>query len=239
MLAYFFGEGWQNPALRAVLEHSRQVRERRIFEFVAKLNELGVPLKLEDVTNGSNGGTLGRPHVAMALLKRGFVSSVEEAFERFLRRGRPAYIERHRMTVAETIGHVKRAGGLSVLAHPGLNKVDEHIPNMVAQGLDGLEVWHSRHSASQSEHYLKIVERFGLLATGGSDCHGASRGAALLGTVRLPYERVGAMKQRAASRAVQGPPGPAQLPDRKSPGGSQETSGTQEAARSGDLRRTE
>ena len=136
----------------------------------------------------------------MALVKRGFCSSTEEAFNRFLKRGKPAFVERHRMTAAEAIGHIKRAGGVAVLAHPALNKVDEHIPNMVQQGLDGLEVWHSRQSPAQSEHYLRIAERLDLLATGGSDCHGAVNGHALLGSVKLPYERVEALKARAAIR---------------------------------------
>jgi 3',5'-nucleoside bisphosphate phosphatase len=201
MLGYFLGDGWQNPQLLAVLEHSKRVRARRISEFVVKLNELGIALKLEDVLACSDCGTTGRPHVAMALMKRGFVSSVDEAFDRFLRRGKPAYVERYRMSVAEAIGHIKRAGGLSVLSHPGLNKVDEHIPNMVEQGLDGLEVWHSNHSATQSEHYLRMTERFGLLATGGSDCHGMVGGKMLLGSVKLPYARVEALKQRAAQQS--------------------------------------
>jgi len=197
MLGYFFYDDWRNPDLHTVLEHSKRIRERRIGEFVVKLNELGIALKPEDVLACSDCGTLGRPHVAMALMKRGFVSSVDEAFDRFLRRGKPAYVERHRMLAAETIGHIKRAGGLAVLAHPGLNRVDEHIRNMVDQGLDGLEVWHSRHTASQTENYLKLTGRFGLLATGGSDCHGPARGEPMLGTIKVPYDRVEAMKQRA------------------------------------------
>jgi predicted metal-dependent phosphoesterase TrpH len=201
MLGYFFGDDWKNPQLHAVLEHSKRIRERRIGEFVVKLNELGIALKTEDVLACSDCGTIGRPHVAMALVKHGFVSSVDEAFDRFLRRGKPAYVERHRMLAAETIGHIKRAGGLAVLAHPGLNKVDQRIPNMIDQGLDGLEVWHSRHTTSQSEHYLEMAGRFGLLATGGSDCHGIVGGKMLLGTVKLPYERVEALKQRAAQRS--------------------------------------
>jgi predicted metal-dependent phosphoesterase TrpH len=198
LLGYFFSNSWQDSQLRAVLEHSKRVREQRVHEFVARLNSLGIPLKVDDVLSCSDCGTLGRPHVAMALVKRGFCSSTEEAFNRFLKRGKPAFVERYRMTAAEAIGHIKRAGGVAVMAHPALNKVDEHIPNMVQQGLDGLEVWHSRQSAPQSEHYLRMTERFGLLATGGSDCHGAVNGHALIGTVKLPYDRIDALKERAA-----------------------------------------
>lgn len=201
MLAYFLGDDWQNPQFRTVMDHSTRVREQRIEEFVVKLNELGVPLALADVTACSDCGTLGRPHVAMALQKRGFVTSVEEAFDRFLKRGKPGYVERYRMTAAETIGHIKRAGGVAVVAHPGLNRVDDRIREMVDQGLDGLEVWYSRHSAAQTDRYLRMTEELGLLATGGSDCHGAVRGEPLLGIIKLPYERVEALKERVHASA--------------------------------------
>jgi predicted metal-dependent phosphoesterase TrpH len=152
----------------------------------------------------------------MALQKRGYVSSVDEAFTRFLKRGKPAYVERYRMEVAETIGHIKRAGGVAVIAHPGLNDLDEQLRDMVDQGMGGMEVWHSRHSAAQSKHYLQMAETLGVCATGGSDCHGSGRDGMLLGRIKLPYERVEALKQRsqgvvrAASRGR--PSGQAQGP---------------------------
>ncbi len=196
MLAYLFGDTWRDTNLRAVLDHATRVREQRVEQFVSKLNELGVPLTLADVRACSDCGTVGRPHVAMALQKRGFVSSVDEAFTRFLKRGKPAYVERYRMEVAETIGHIKRAGGVAVIAHPGLNDLDDHFRDMVDQGMGGMEVWHSRHSAAQSKHYLQMAETLGVCATGGSDCHGSGRDGMLLGRIKLPYERVEALKQR-------------------------------------------
>ena len=198
LLGYLFGDTWRNESLRAVLDHSKRVREQRVAQFVAKFNELGIPLTVQDVQSCSDCGTTGRPHVALALQKRGFVSSVDEAFDRFLKRGRPAFVERYRMTSGEAIGHIKRAGGVAVLAHPALNRVDPQLPNMADQGLDGLEVWHSRHSPAQVEHYLVLAKRLGLLTTGGSDCHGTVRGQALLGTIKLPYEHVEALKERAS-----------------------------------------
>lgn len=205
MLGYFFGDGWQSPALRAVLDHATQIREHRVEEFVTRLNELGMPLTLDDVKACSDCGTFGRPHVAMALQRRGFVRNSEEAFERFLKRGRPGFVERYRMTAAETIGHIKRAGGVAVLAHPALNRVDNRIPELVEQGLDGLEVWHAKHYKSQCDHYLAMTERLGLVATGGSDCHGSVRGQ-ILGTVKLPYERVEALRQRSSLAAAKPQP---------------------------------
>jgi predicted metal-dependent phosphoesterase TrpH len=198
MLGYFFADAWKNDNLRAVLEHSKQVREKRIEQFVGKLNEVGVPLTLDDVRSWSQCGTFGRPHLARALVARGFATSTEDAFERFLKRGRPAFVERYRMTTAEAINHIKRAGGVAVLAHPALNKVDTHIANMIAQGLDGVEAWHSRQNPAQTQHYLKLAERFGIIAIGGSDCHGEVGGKALLGSVKVPYDRVEALKERAS-----------------------------------------
>jgi 3',5'-nucleoside bisphosphate phosphatase len=194
MLAYLFGDSWRDANLRAVLDHATKVRQQRVEQFVAKLNELGIALTVEDVRACSDCGTVGRPHVAMALKKRGYVSSTDEAFTRFLKRGKPAYVERQRMPASETIAHIKRAGGVAVLAHPGLNNLDDDIPLMVEQGLGGIEVWHSRHSAGQSKHYLQVAETLGICATGGSDCHGTGRDGMLLGRIKLPYERVEALK---------------------------------------------
>jgi 3',5'-nucleoside bisphosphate phosphatase len=196
MLGYLFGESWRDPNLRAVLDHATRVRKQRIEQFVDKLNGLGVALTVDDVYACSDCGTVGRPHVAMALQKRGVVASVDEAFTRFLKRGKPAYVERHRMDTAETIGHIKRAGGVAVLAHPGLNNLDKRIREMVDQGLGGIEVWHTRHSPSQTKHYLEMADALGVCATGGSDCHGPVRDGVLLGKIKLPYERVEALKQR-------------------------------------------
>ncbi|MCG3148066.1 MAG: 5'-3' exoribonuclease [Verrucomicrobiae bacterium] len=197
LLAYLPGATWQDPALTAVLNHSKQIREKRIGEMVTRINDLGIPVTEAEVLACSDCGTLGRPHMAMALVKRGVVKTSDEAFERFLKRGKPGFVDRYRMTTAEAIGHVKRAGGVAVLAHPALNKVDEHLAELAQQGLGGLEIWHTRHSPGQTEHYRRLAARLGLIVTGGSDCHGTVRGRALIGTVQVPYECVDAIKAAA------------------------------------------
>jgi 3',5'-nucleoside bisphosphate phosphatase len=202
MLAYLFGDSWRDPNLRDVLCHAARVRDERAEQFVKKLNGLGIGLTMEDVRAGSECGTVGRMHVAMALLKRGVVTSTDEAFARFLRRGRPAYVERYRMETTETIAHVNRAGGVAVIAHPGLNTLDDHLAEMVSQGMAGIEVWHTRHSPAQVDRYLRLAGDLGVCATGGSDCHGSGREGMLLGRVKLPYERVEALKQRAKHGAA-------------------------------------
>ncbi len=200
MLGYFFGDAWKDRALRAVLDHAKRIRQQRAEQFVVKLNELGIKLTLADVAECSDCGTIGRPHVAMALVRRKIVGSVEEAFERFLKRGKPGYVERYRMSAAEAIGHITRAGGVAALAHPGLNRLDNRIHDLRDQGMAGLEVWHSRHSDALSARYLKLAGELGLLPTGGSDCHGPSRNGPLLGSVTVPMERVEALRERALAR---------------------------------------
>ncbi len=201
LLAYLFGDSWRDASLRKVLDHAALVRRQRVEQFVSKLNELGVALTIKDVYACSDCGTVGRPHVARALVNRGHVSSVDEAFIRFLKRGKPAFVERYRMEAAETIGHIKRAGGLAVVAHPGLNNLDGRIHEMIDQGMDGIEVWHTRHSHAQVKHYLQMTESLGMCATGGSDCHGSARSGMLLGKIQLPYERVKALKALARTKA--------------------------------------
>lgn len=200
MLGYLFGDTWKDKSLRAVLDHAKRIRQLRAEQFVVKLNELGIKLTLADVEECSDCGTVGRPHVAMALVRRKVVGSVEEAFERFLKRGKPGYVERYRMSAAEAIGHITRAGGLAALAHPGLYRLDNRLRDLRDQGMAGLEVWHSRHSDTLSARYLALAGELGLLPTGGSDCHGPARNGPLLGSVTIPMERVEALRERALAR---------------------------------------
>ena len=93
---------------------------------------------------------------------------------------------------------IHQAEGVAVLAHPGLNRTDQVIPSMVEAGLDGIECFHTKHSTATSEHYLELADRFHLLVTGGSDCHGMSKGKPLIGTVRVPYQHVEMLRARAA-----------------------------------------
>lgn len=176
------------------------VRQNRIREMVARLNQLNIPLEAEVVFRLANCRAPGRPHVARALVEAGFCGSLDEAFERFLKKSRPAWVPKFKMSAAHAIELLHQAGGLAVMAHPGLNRSDEVIPAMVDAGLDGIECFHTKHSPATSSHYLNLAQRFQLLVTGGSDCHGASKGKPVMGSVKLPYRYVEALKQRAANR---------------------------------------
>jgi 3',5'-nucleoside bisphosphate phosphatase len=198
VLAYFVDT--QNQALLARIAGFQAVRQNRIHEMVAALNQLGIPLKAEAVFALANCKSPGRPHVARALVKEKFVRSLDEAFERYLKKGRAAWVPKTKMSALESIELIHQAGGLAAMAHPGLNRTDEIIPDLVAAGLDGIECFHTKHSTAMSERYLAIAEKYHLLVTGGSDCHGFSKAKPLIGSVRLPYEYVEKMKAAVSGR---------------------------------------
>jgi len=180
----------QNPKLVGEIAKFQQVRQQRIREMVARINELNIPLSPDDVFALANCRSPGRPHVARALVKARLCGTLDEAFERFLKKGRPAWVPKAKMSALEAVELIHQAGGLAVMAHPGLNKTDESIPELVAVGLDGIECFHTKHSAVTAERYQKIAQEHGLLITGGSDCHGLSKGKPLIGTVKLDYRHV-------------------------------------------------
>ncbi len=187
----------QNEKLLSEIAKFQAVRQNRIHEMVALINRLNVPLKVESVFALANCKSPGRPHVARAMVKAGLVGSLDEAFERFLKKNRPAWVPKAKMSALEAIELVHQAGGLAVMAHPGLNRTDDVIPVLVEAGLDGIECFHTKHSTITSERYLEMADKYHLLITGGSDCHGFSKGKPLIGNVKLPYEHVEKLKSRA------------------------------------------
>lgn len=195
-----YGMAIDNPLLLSELAHFQQVRQNRIREMVARLNSIGVPLAEEAVFALANCRAPGRPHVARALVQAGYCLSLDEAFERYLKKQRRAWVPKFKMSARQAIDLIHQAGGVAVVAHPGLNKVDGIIPDLVASGLDGLECFHTKHSQNTSDHYLAVAHHYRLLTTGGSDCHGMSKGKPLLGTVKVPMEHFVALRQRLAQR---------------------------------------
>jgi hypothetical protein len=191
---------WQDPEFCRQMKHFQSVRRERVERMVVRLNELGVPITLDQITRESVRGSLGRPHVARALCTMGFVSSTQEAFSRFLGRGKPACVPKWKPTVTQVAQIIRDAGGVSVLAHPGLAGVDDRIEDLKNLGIRGLEVFHTSHSAEQRVRYQKIAEQMGLVITGGSDCHGQSKGKATLGLVKLSYEYVEKLREAAGSQ---------------------------------------
>jgi 3',5'-nucleoside bisphosphate phosphatase len=198
LLGYFLDLG--NQKLLSEVARFQAVRQNRIREMVEKLNRLNVPLQAESVFRIASCRSPGRPHVARALVQEGFCGSLDEAFERFLKVNRPAWVPKCKMSALEAIALVHQAGGVAVMAHPGLNRTDEVIPELVAAGLDGIECFHSKHSTSTIRHYIEMADQYQLLVTGGSDCHGMNKGKPLVGSIKLPYEHVVKLRQRASER---------------------------------------
>lgn len=190
---------WLNASdgpLMEALARARRVRVDRIAEMVARLNRRGVALRVESVFEIAKCQSPGRPHVARALVANGFCRNFDEAFQKYLKKGRPAWVPKAKMEARRGIQLIHGAGGVAVLAHPGLYRVDALIPRVAAEGLDGLECWHSKHSAEASEHFLQIAQQLNLAPTGGSDCHGFAKSEPLIGRVKLPYARVEALRAR-------------------------------------------
>ncbi len=198
LLGYFLDT--EHPRLLTELAKFQEVRQNRIREMCARLNSLGLALPAEAVFKIANCRSPGRPHVGRALVQAGLCATQDEAFERFLKRGKPAWVPKFKMSAAEAIELIHQAGGLAVMAHPGLNRTDEVIPYLVAMGMDGLECFHTRHSTSQGQHYSLLAEQQGLLITGGSDCHGMNKGKPLIGSMKLPLDYVAKMKAKIAAR---------------------------------------
>ncbi len=198
ILAYFVDP--QNAQLLREIAKFQVVRQERIREMVARINALGVKLNADEVFALANCKSPGRPHVARTLVRNGQCRTLDEAFERFLKKGRPAWVPKSKMSALEAIQLIHQANGLAVMAHPGLNRSDESIPDLVAAGLDGIECFHTKHPPATSQHYLAIAAKHKLLVTGGSDCHGMSKGKPLIGTVRLAREHFDKMKAAAAAR---------------------------------------
>jgi predicted metal-dependent phosphoesterase TrpH len=162
-----------SDALRRFEDLLAEKRRVRMGEIIQKLAALGVPLAPDEIERFSGGKTLGRPHVARAMVERGVVGSVKEAFDRFLGEGRPAYVGRYRLTAQEAIDLVRGAGGCATLAHPGVNRIERgDLERLKGWGLAGLETYHPDHHPSLREKYLKLARELDLVPTAGSDFHG-------------------------------------------------------------------
>ena len=170
ILGYFI-DLEHEPLLRA-MEKVRGGRYSRAEEMVRRLRELGVEITMDDVLAEAGDGAIGRPHVARALVKLGVVRDGQEAFDKYLKRGKPAYVPRYKLSPEEAVHLIVDAGGLPVFAHPGLARRDDMIDALIPEGLRGIEAYHTEHSPTQTQKYINMAKRRGLYVTGGSDSHG-------------------------------------------------------------------
>ena len=187
-----------DPKLNQTLEKLQQARKNRNPTIINRLNELGISISLDEVRKEAGEGQLGRPHIAQLMVKKGEVASIDEAFDRFLGTGKPAYVDKQRVDCFKAIDIILNAGGVPVLAHPGLlnyskeNQFDELIGNLKNAGIQGLEVYYSEHTPDQTRLFAELAHRHGLLMTGGSDFHGDIQPEVEMGSGKgdlvVPYE---------------------------------------------------
>jgi predicted metal-dependent phosphoesterase TrpH len=198
MLGYFFDH--QNTELVTFLEQQRIDRKRRVQDIGERLARLGVPVDLEAAmaSGQMRGKALGRPVVAAALIQAGHVADIAEAFDKYLSEGQAAFIERVGISPVEVVALVARAGGVASMAHPGKTGKDHLIPALVDAGMPAIEVYHSEHDEAATARYRDMADRFGLIATGGSDYHGTGSGRdQAFGQVRLPAADFARLAERA------------------------------------------
>lgn len=176
----------------------RQSRVERTYQMIEKLKKYNVAIDPEEVFKTSGPGSVGRLHLALVMEKKGHVSSVKEAFRRYIGDKAPCYVKHFEISAKDAIAEIKRIGGVAVFAHPYVMGEDRFIPQFVKYGLNGIEAYHSDHPSSASKYYVELAKKYKLLITGGSDCHGLSKGEILMGKVKVPYELVEELKRCAA-----------------------------------------
>ncbi|MFZ5981166.1 MAG: PHP domain-containing protein [Candidatus Zixiibacteriota bacterium] len=194
ILGYLFDPHDRKVAF--ALEDFQKKRKQRGRLIVQRLNDLGLSLTFEAVEEIAGRAVIGRPHIAEALARHGQVGSYQEAFDHYIKNGGPAYVPKEVMNPAEAISLLHQAGGLAVLAHPYIGDMLRYLDMLTALGLDGLEVYHYSHNRENIAFLKSLVERYGLLATGGSDFHGRSGQNGRIGSPEVPYEYLEELKNK-------------------------------------------
>jgi predicted metal-dependent phosphoesterase TrpH len=195
LLAYFFDDSYMK--IEPLLERFRRSREERNPKMVEKLNSLGMDITMEEVVAEAKGRVVARPHMANVMVRKGYVKSVAEAFERFISNGKPAYVKRDSLTPEKGIQAIREAGGIPVLAHPiylrlDWGKLDELLLRLVSEGLMGIEAYYVDNSQEDTGNLLNLAIKHNIVAAGGSDFHGSFKPDIKIGSgrgnLKVPYE---------------------------------------------------
>ena len=192
ILGYLFDR--HEPRLIACIKEFQNERRLRVDRILAKLAELGRPLSKARVMAKAGEGSVGRPHIADAMVEAGLAENYYDAFNCFLGDGRPAHVPKKKLSAIDAIKLVHGAGGLAALAHPGQDISDEIVLEMIHAGIDAIETVHPKHGAARRRHYTAMALAHGLLTTGGSDFHGGRKIDEKIGDFRVEYEAVEKMK---------------------------------------------
>lgn len=194
ILGYMFDPA--HKEFNAFIENMQVHRSERAEKMVDKFHSLGIDITMNNLLEVSRGESIGRPHFAQLLIQKGYAKNIYDAFQKYLLPGSLCYVERYKLAPDYTIDMIKEAGGLAVLAHPGLIKNQESILDIIAMKIDGLEVYHSSHSSQQIREYYFNAKENNLLVTGGSDCHGkVPNEKPFIGSVKIPYTYVEKLKK--------------------------------------------
>ena len=202
LLGYFIDI--YHPLFHERLGYLQKARGERNPKMVEKLNQLGIEITYEEVLKASGGGQVGRPHFAQVLMEKKYVRNFQEAFERFLKKGAPAYVDKLRFTPKEALHFINEAKGVAVLGHPntlgmnGYSELENLLLKLIGNGLRGIEVYYPEHSPLEIAQYKNLAERYGLLMTGGTDYHGIEKNGLDIGVgkgdMKLPYSIVENLK---------------------------------------------
>lgn len=198
MLGYFIS--WKQDWFKKKLKEIRESRIERVYKIINKLKAFNITIDADEVLRlAGNNASVGRMHIAQAMLNSGAAKNMREIFEKYIGFLKPCYVPYTKFSPEEAIQTILRVGGVPVLAHPDLMRHDEYIDEFVGYGLKGIEVYHTDHKPQVAKRYEKIANRLNLVMTGGSDCHGLGKGRVLMGTVKVPYELVEKLKAEADS----------------------------------------
>ncbi len=200
LLAYLFEP--DDVTFRQALDDFQNHRNQRGKVMVERLNSLGIDISFDDVVRQSHGTVVGRPHVARAIFENGATNSYEEAFAKYIGNDGPAYVPKVNFTPQKAMELIHQAGGLAVLAHPGVGEKDRHLDMLIELGLDGIEAYHPSHQQSQVDRYRHMAEQHRLIVTGGSDFHGLNGRYDAVGSQKVPYECVEKLKSIQKVRRV-------------------------------------
>ena len=202
VLGYYID--YTSPELLTNLERMRNSRKQRAQRMIAKLSNLGLSITWERVQEIAASGSIGRPHIAQAMLERGYIATFKEAFTKYIGWGKPAYAEREKMSPVEAVELILRANGLPVLAHPlTINNPEAMVIKLKAAGLVGIEAYYGEYTAEEIKGLVALANRHGLIPTGGSDYHGLDDSDATgLGDVVVPMESAERLMTLAEQRAL-------------------------------------
>ncbi len=199
ILGYYIN--YKDKWFLSILDEIQDSRSKRAEKIVNKLNELGVNITILEVRALAGAGAIGRPHIARAMIERGYINNIKEAFDKYIGNGCPAYTERYKLSSEEAISVVKNVGGIPVIAHPGLIKDRANIGKVIELGIEGMEVFHPKHDSETIRDMLTVAESKKLLITGGSDCHGVKlNNEPILGSCSIDYKYVKMLKEAANIR---------------------------------------